>query len=176
MATTQYTERLFESDVGFEFSKPWAAYWMAFLRLIVGYWFFHAGYTKIVEEGGFSAAGYLEFAAVGTIMEPVVAPFTSGIALDFVNIMIPWGEFAIGLGLLVGAFVRLAAFFGSLLMVFFYTINAGWGHGMVNGDLFGLLLFGTLIVFGAGRVFGLDAYLEQTRFVQNNKWLRYFLG
>lgn len=176
MATQQKTAAVLESEFGLTFSKPWGAYWIAMLRLLVGYWFLHAGWTKIVEEGGFSAAGYLEFAAQGTLMEGVVAPFSSGLGLELVNIAIPFGEFAIGLGLLVGLLVRAAAFFGGVLMVFFYTINADWAHGMVNGDLFGLLLFGTLLVFGAGRVLGLDAIVERTELVQNNRWLRYLLG
>jgi len=61
-------------------------------------------------------------------------------------------------------------------MFFFYFGNAGWANGFVNGDLFGLLLFVTIIVFGAGRVFGIDAVLERTAPVRNNQWLRYVLG
>jgi thiosulfate dehydrogenase [quinone] large subunit len=36
-------------------------------------------------------------------------------------------------------------------------------------------LFG-LGAFGAGRIFGVDAYLEQLDFVKNNRWVRLFLG
>jgi thiosulfate dehydrogenase [quinone] large subunit len=46
-------------------------------------------------------------------------------------------------------------------MVFFYLGNADWTHGLVNGDLFGLVLFVTLATFGAGRILGLDAYIEE---------------
>jgi thiosulfate dehydrogenase [quinone] large subunit len=53
--------------------------------------------------------------------------------------MIPVGETLIGLGLIVGGLVRLASFFGGVLMVFFYLGNASWSHGFVNGDLMGLL-------------------------------------
>jgi thiosulfate dehydrogenase [quinone] large subunit len=168
MATTQRNTELFGTDVEFAFSRPWGAYWMVLLRLLVGYWFLHAGWTKIVESGGFDASGYLQFAATGTLLESVVAPFTSGVGLEFVNLAVPFGEFAIALGLLVGLLVRTAAFFGGLLMAFFYTINASWSHGLVNGDLFGLLLFVTVAVFGAGRVLGLDAVVERTRLVRNN--------
>jgi thiosulfate dehydrogenase [quinone] large subunit len=37
------------------------------------------------------------------------------------------------------------------------------------------LLFG-LGALGAGRILGLDARLERTSLVQNNRWLRYLLG
>jgi len=36
--------------------------------------------------------------------------------VEFANVAVPWGELLIGLGLLVGALVRLAAFFGALMM------------------------------------------------------------
>ncbi len=34
--------------------------------------------------------------------------------VEFANVAVPWDELFIGLGLLVGAVVRLAAFFGAL--------------------------------------------------------------
>jgi len=42
--------------------------------------------------------------------------------------------------------------------------------------LMGLVLFVTIIVFGAGRVWGVDSYLETTDLVGNRPWLRYLLG
>ena len=50
-------------------------------------------------------------------------------------------------------------------------------HGWVIDDhiVYAALLFG-LGAFGAGRILGLDAYLERTSVVRNNPWLRYFLG
>lgn len=56
----------------FELSKPWTAYWAAFLRVTVGWWFFHAGVTKLIESGlsyGY-AATYLR-GMTGTALGPV---------------------------------------------------------------------------------------------------------
>jgi thiosulfate dehydrogenase [quinone] large subunit len=47
---------------------------------------------------------------------------------------------------------------------------------MVNGDLMGLLLFVTVAVFGAGRVWGVDQYLERTDWAQNSRIAPYLLG
>lgn len=160
--------------VDLELSGPWTGYWMAFLRVLVGYWFFHAGLTKVLF--GFDAAGYLGGASRGAITEPLVQPFADGILLTFANYAVGWGELLIGLGLLVGALVRLASFFGAFLMFFFYFTNHGWANGMTNGDLWGLLLFVTLAVVGAGRVWGVDEYLERTDFARENPWVRYLLG
>jgi len=41
-------------------------------------------------------------------------------------------------------------------MVLFWTGNAGFGHGMVNSDLMGLLLFVTVMILAAGRYYGLQ--------------------
>jgi thiosulfate dehydrogenase [quinone] large subunit len=89
---------------------------------------------------------------------------------------VPLIETLIGLALIAGAFTRLAAFGGVFFMVLFWVGNAGFGHGLVNGDLMGLLLFLTVMVLAAGRYYGLDAYIEDTRFVQNHPRLKYLLG
>lgn len=174
--TKRIDTALFGRPVSFELDGPWTSYWMVFLRLIMGWWFFAAGLGKILEYGVFyDAHGWMMFATEGTIIYPITAWFAAN-AVWLPNLMIPWGQLAIGLGLLLGCLTRLAAANGALLMTFFYLGNADWGNGFVNGDLFGLLLFLTLIIVGAGRVFGIDAYLEQTELVQKNKWLRYLMG
>ena len=174
MATTEVRTTVLGNEVALNLSGPWVAYWAVFLRILVGYWFLHAGLTKVLF--GFSAQGYMRFASQGTITEPVMQAFSSGILLTITEYAIGWGELLIGLGLIVGALVRLASFFGAFLMAFFYFTNHGWAHGMANGDFWGMLMFPTLIVLGAGRMWGLDGWLESTDFVRNNGWVRYLLG
>jgi len=68
--------------------------------------------------------------------------------------MIPWGEFLVGLGLILGTLTLTAAFFG-LLMNFMFLFA-----GTVNTNPW-LLLLGMLVVVAgtnAGR-FGLDRYV-----------------
>jgi thiosulfate dehydrogenase [quinone] large subunit len=180
MATHGVRTRLFDREVTVGSSGPWMAYWTLILRLVVGWWFLYAGLTKYAWFPGgeaFSAGGWMTGATQGTLVHPITA-WAAGTPwmLTVANVMVPLGETLIGLGLLVGCLVRLASAFGVLLMFFFYFGNADFAHGYVNGDLFGLLLFVTMIVWGAGRVFGLDAYLERTALVENNPRLRYLLG
>jgi thiosulfate dehydrogenase [quinone] large subunit len=169
---------LLGTNVSLGFSKPWASYWLFFLRVMTGWWFMHAGLTKLMENGLMMPEGGLTWfiGAGGLPVSPIMGLFQSGIALDFVRLMVPVGEFLIGLGLIVGCMLRLAAFFGGFLMTFFYFVNHGWGHGMFSSDMMGLLLFITVALFGAGRVWGLDAYLEQTDWVKRNSWAKYLLG
>jgi thiosulfate dehydrogenase [quinone] large subunit len=174
MATREIDTNVLGNEVSFQFSGPWSAYWLFFLRVLTGWWMLHAGLTKLLA-GPFSSGGYLEFATAGTVVGPVTVWIAQN-AVWLPNMLIPIGEFLIGLGVLVGCFTRLASFFGAFLMLFFYFGNSGWAHGMFSGDMMGMLLFMTLAVFGAGRVWGLDQYIEKMSFVRNNRWLRYLLG
>ncbi|MCO8266995.1 DoxX family membrane protein [Haloferax sp. AB510] len=158
----------------FDYSQGVTGYVLVLTRLITGYWFFHAGVTKL---GGFNAAGYLANAPAASPLQGFFAwAAATPWLLDLTNFMIPVGETLIGLGLIVGALVRLAAFFGGVLMVFFYLGNADWGHGLVNGDLFGLMMFAIVGTLAAGRILGLDAIIEKMEFVQQRPVLKYLLG
>jgi len=176
MTTTQTTSLLGRTDA-FDDAGSAATYLLLAVRLITGYWFLHAGWTKFTFVAGepFDASGYLANAdspiawLFGFVAE---TPWL----LEFTNFMIPVGEFLIGLGVLLGVLTRLAAVFGGFLMVLFYLGNADWTHGYVNGDLMGLLLFAIVGVFAAGRVLGVDGFIEDTEFVSQRPWLRYLLG
>jgi thiosulfate dehydrogenase [quinone] large subunit len=159
----------------FEVSGPWATYWVAMLRVITGWWFFHSGLTKLLDSGlsyGY-APMYLEGMS-GTTLGPV-ATFLAGFP-DLMGAMVPLFETLIGLALIAGLLTRLASFGGVIFMSLFWVGNAGFGHGVVNGDLMGLLLFVTMIALAAGRYYGLDAFVEKMSFVQNNPRLKYLLG
>ncbi|MFB6153330.1 MAG: DoxX family membrane protein [Halodesulfurarchaeum sp.] len=177
--THQLRTTLFGRDVSTEFSGPWAAYWLLVLRIIGGWWMLHAGLTKVWETyvlgQPFSAGWFIKYAAQGTILEPVLSLFNSPLGIAFTNFMIPWGEFLIGVGLLFGAFTRLAAFFGAFLLFFFYFVNHGWAHGMVSSELIGIGIMVTIAIFGAGRIWGLDAYLERMSWAQH-RFAKLLLG
>lgn len=172
---TAIETRLFGQDATLSLSRPRAAYWIAFLRVLVGTLFLHAAMDKFLADQPFDAGWWLGGPASEGILGPVMVWFGQN-APWFVNLAIPLGELLIGVGLVVGALTRLASFFGATLMFFFYFGNAEWEHGFVNGDLLTLVLLLTLIVFGAGRVWGLDAYIERTATVRENPRLRYLLG
>lgn len=143
-----------------------SAWFVLSLRLLMGWAFLSAGWAKLTFVAGtpFDATGYLRFATAAN-GSPLASTFAAmseiGWLMAVVNVAVPWGELFIGLGLLVGAFVRLAAFFGALLMAMFYLGNWSIEHGVVNGDLTYVLVFLAVAAFGAGRILGLDAYIEK---------------
>lgn len=174
MATTQ--TRLFGRDVTLDVPDVWLAYWLVMMRLTAGWWMLHAGLDKFLAWP--SDAGWFVGGAAGTSLGPFVTLFSEGAGLAFVNVMIPLGQTLIGLGLILGALTRLAAFFGATLMIFFF-INGetgAWEHGVVTGDLLGLLIFAMIATLGAGRILGIDSYLLKTDFVRANPRLRYLIG
>ena len=170
--------QLLGRDVSFTVAGSWLAYWLVILRVTVGWWMLHAGLDKFLGWP-FDASWFVGGAAAGTTLGPIVTLFADGAALSFVNIMVPLGQTLIGLGLVLGGLTRLASFFGAILMTFFYFINGetgGWAHGLVTGELLGLLLFAMFATLGAGRVLGVDSYLAEMDLFENNPKLQWLIG
>ncbi|ODR80049.1 DoxX family protein [Haladaptatus sp. W1] len=161
------TRNTFESTIGGYTvgtrAHSLSAWFVLALRLMMGWAFAYSGFTKIVAAEPFSAGGYLANVAA-TNGNPIAGLFawmgSTPWFVDFANVAVPWGELFIGLGLLVGAVVRLAAFFGALMMLMFYFGNWDIAHGVINGDFAYMLVFLAVAAFGAGRILGLDAWIE----------------
>ncbi|MDX9867908.1 MAG: DoxX family membrane protein [Kiritimatiellia bacterium] len=90
------------------------------LRMLVGWHFLYEGVWKLVQPGGWSAAGYLRMSRW------FAAPLFHQIAetpwlLKATDLMNMWGLTLIGLALLIGVLVRPAAFFGIVLLAFYYV-------------------------------------------------------
>ncbi len=175
--STQTKAGMFEG-VSFETAGPWQAYWLVMLRFVAGWWLLHAGMDKLMNWP-FDASWFIGGAAAGTTVGPFVTMFSGGAGLAFANVMVPVGQFLIGLGLILGALTRTAAFFGAFLMLFFYFINGeggGWAHGVVTGELLGIMIFGTIATLGAGKVLAVDEYLKKQPFFENHPRLLALLG
>ena len=153
------------------------------LRLMMGLAFLQSGFDKVVT-GEFSASGYLlnAPAANGSPAADLFAAMgNTQWFVAFVDVAVPWGELLIGLGLLFGALTRLAAFWGAFMMLLFYLGNWDVAHGYINGDFAYMLVFLSVAAFGAGRILGLDQYIEQYEaggqpLVERHPWTRYLLG
>ncbi|USZ69713.1 DoxX family protein (plasmid) [Halorussus salilacus] len=154
------------------------------LRLMMGIAFLWSGADKVLAAEPFDAAGYLQYATPengSPFADLFVAMGQTDWFVAVVNVAVPWGEVLIGLGLIVGAFTRLAAFFGAFMMLMFYLGNWDMAHGPINGDFAYMLTFLAVAALGAGRVLGLDAYIEQypvggRPLVERYPFLSYLLG
>lgn len=133
------------------------------LRVYLGWAWMTAGWHKIT--GGFDAGGFLKNAlakpiadkATGALVYPNFTAFVDNFALPnvkLINIMIPWGEFLVGLGLILGALTTAAAFFG-LLMNFMFLFA-----GTVSTNPWMVLIGGLVFIAGANAgKFGADYYI-----------------
>lgn len=133
----------------------------AALRIFLGYQWITAGYHKLT--GGFDASGFLQ----GAVNNPVSGPngivyggwvsFLESFAIpnaELFNVLIPWGEFLVGLGLILGCLTTAAAFF-AVVMNFSFLLSGTVSHNPTD------ILMGVFIMvagYNAGR-YGLDRYV-----------------
>jgi thiosulfate dehydrogenase [quinone] large subunit len=180
---------MFGRQVQFDYSEHWVGYALVSMRIVMGWVLLQGGLTKLVTyldanpDNNWTAAGYLANAIpAGNPFRELFIGMAGSPLIDMLNM---WGLTLTGLGLIIGAAVRFNAFWGAVMMLFYWAAALQGGllaglpleHGWVIDDhiVYAALLFG-LGAAGAGRILGVDAYLEKMEFVENNRWLRYFLG
>jgi len=131
--------------------NKYAAMIVAVIRIILGYKWITSGWGK-VTTGGFDATGYLTNAITNPVAKgdevlyPVYNAFIEHIALpmvDVINILVPWGELLIGIGLITGILTLPAVFFG-LLMNFMFMFA-----GTISTNPL-LVLLGIIVMLAAG--------------------------
>lgn len=145
--------------------NKYAAILLTAVRLYVGWQWLTAGWHKLTGAKAFDAAGFIKGAIAKPIVDgttheaiyPNYVGFLQHVALPNVklfNFIIPWGEFLIGAGLLLGALTTTAMFFG--LMMNFVFLFAG--TVATNPWLILLGIFIAAAGTNAGK-FGVDHYL-----------------
>jgi thiosulfate dehydrogenase [quinone] large subunit len=139
------------------------------LRVLIGWHFLYEGLSKLTTPG-WSASGYLSqsrgpFAGLFHWMaaDPNV--------LGNVNLLNRWGLTAIGLGLILGCFTRLASASGLVVILLFYVCNppfvgyyysvpAEGSYLVVNKNLVEAAALVVVLVTGSGRAAGLDRIIH----------------
>ena len=133
------------------------------IRLYLGYGFLTAGWGKITG-GAFDASGFIGNAIKNPVMGPdgtaVFGAYTSFLEsfampnVELFNVLVPWAEFLVGLGLILGCLTTAAAFFG-VVMNFSFLMAGTVSHNPID------ILLGFFILtagYNAGRI-GLDRYV-----------------
>jgi len=189
MSTRTMEAELFGRETSFNYSETWVGYSLLIMRIAMGWVLLQGGLTKLVTyldanpENNWTAAGYL----ANAIPEgnPLMGLWGSMAGSPTIDMLVMWGLTLTGIGLILGAFVRWNAFWAAVMMLFFWAAALEGGlmaglplaHGWVVDDhlVYAALLFG-LGAFGAGRILGLDKYIEEMGFVKNMPSLKYLLG
>jgi thiosulfate dehydrogenase [quinone] large subunit len=120
-------------------------------------------------NGGSPTAGFLGFGVKGPL-----ADFYSGLAG---NVIVDWlfmlGLLGIGLALILGIGMRIAAVAGTaLLLMMWSAVLPPDNNPFMDDHIVYALVLVLLALIGAGRTFGLGKRWEQIPFVQKNDWLK----
>lgn len=148
------------------------------LRLLIGWNILYEGFSKLLIPNWSSADFLLESK---WILEGfatwIVSNSTVLKAVDFLNI---WGLIAIGLGLMLGLFTRVAAVSGAVLLFMYYLINppligleysipAEGNYMIVNKTLIEVAALVLLAVFPTGSFAGLDILFKKSGNINNQQ-------
>ena len=158
-------------------NNTWAAGILTILRIYLGWSFISAGWGKLTGPKAFDATGFLTHSIASPVLSPektMVYPTFHGFLQHFAlpnvglfNFLVPWGEFLVGLGLIVGTLTTVAVFFG-MLMNFMYMFA-----GTVSSNPWDVLIGIFIIVAGynAGR-FGGDYWVIPRIREYTSKWFK----
>lgn len=150
---------------------------LVLLRFLIGWHLLYEGISKILNPN-WTSAGFLKESQ--WIMSGVSKWIVSNPeVLKVVDILNTWGLIAIGLGLILGLFTRVAAISGAiLLLVYFmnnapitgieYSIPTEGNNLIVNRTLIEAVALFTLAVFPTGSFFGLDTLFDKSKPKKNN--------
>lgn len=140
---------------------PLSAWFVVALRVVIGGTILFAGLGKVTGDP-FSAAGYLGNVHPASPVSGLYAAMAGHeLLLATIDVVIPATQILIGLALIAGVLVRLAALGGALQMSAFYL--GGWEGewlALFDSSLIYLVVFLTIGALAAGRMAGVDAYLE----------------
>lgn len=140
------------------------------LRLLIGWHLLYEGISKLLIQG-WSSAGFLRESQ--WIMAGVAKWIISNDAVlqvvDFMNI---WGLIAIGLGLILGLFTRVAAISGAILVLLYYfnnapiigieySIPAEGSNLIVSKTLIEAVALCVLAVFPTGTIWAMDVLVSR---------------
>lgn len=134
---------------------------LTFLRVYIGYQWLTAGYGKITG-GEFDATGFLHGAVASASGEhPAVqgwwAAFLEAIAIpnaELFTFIVMWGEFLVGIALILGIFTNFAALMG-IIMNFAFLFS---GTVSTNAQMVLITVFLIVAGYNAGK-YGLDRWI-----------------
>lgn len=149
---------------------PWQLIVLLSLRFLIGWHLLFEGVSKLLTPN-WTSAGFL------TESQWIMSGFADWIisnagvlsAVDFLNI---WGLIAIGLGLILGLFLRITAISGAILLFIYYLNNAPiigieysipseGNYLIVNKTLIEAVALFALAIFPTSHIVGLDLFLNR---------------
>ena len=138
------------------------------LRILIGWHLLYEGISKLLDPG-WSSIGFLQESKwiLSGFSEWVISSSSVLSAVDFLN---TWGLIAIGAGLILGLFTRVAAVSGTILLLMYYMNNppligleysvpTEGNYLVVSKTLIEAVALFVLAIFPTGSVVGLDVFI-----------------
>lgn len=142
---------------------------IALLRIYTGLFFTWNGFSKLQRDNfADGMAGFLNSQAENSVA--FYRPFIENVVLPnkalFAS-LVAWGEFAIGIAMILGLATRYAAAAGAFLVLNFWLAKGQDFFGGTNQDVVWLMIFIVLGLVPAGKIAGLDDGLsDRLRFLR----------
>lgn len=150
----------------------WQAAALIILRFLIGWHLLFEGFSKLLIPN-WTSFGFLQES------KWILAGFTQYILeheklLAIVDVLNTWGLVAIGLGLILGLFARLASIAGALLLLLYYAVNppligleysvpTEGNYLVVSKTLIEAAALVILALFPTSRIFGLDMFTTRLK-------------
>ncbi len=123
--------------------------------------------AKAWINGGSPTGGYL-----GNLQGTLATVFNNISASTLVEWLFMLGLLGVGLALILGIGLKIAAAAGSLMMFFIYLSQLPLKtNPFVDQHLIYILVLWVLLFFQAGSYFGLGKWWSELNFIKKNKWL-----
>lgn len=142
------------------FNKISSKILLTILRLSLGWLFFYAGITKVLNPN-WSAGGYLQGAKTFSDFYLWLA---SSDIVGMISLINQWSLTLLGISLILGVFVRLSSSLGIALMFLYYlpTLEfplVGSNNFLVDSHVIYMLILALFVAVKAGRIWGIDGWL-----------------
>lgn len=140
-------------------------YSLLVLRILVGWYFLYEGIVKLLDQN-WSAYAYLKNAH-GLLSDYWSSLADNQLLLNIINQFNTFGLIAIGLGLILGLFCRIASVSGGLLVLLYYlsyppiiaaqSVQLTGDHVLwVDKNLIFMAVFVVLYAFPTSQIIGVD--------------------
>lgn len=136
---------------------------LVLLRIYLGVIFLLAAWPKLGGDFTSGLAGFLQKVALEKghlfyqeFVQRVVLP-----NIPLFAALVTWGEFLVGIGLVLGLMTRLTTLVALILTVNYMFAKGAWFWTPSSNDAAYAVISLALLIGAAGRTFGLDAFLAR---------------
>ena len=146
------------------------------LRILIGWHFLYEGLYKVISPA-WSSKSYLE-SSTGPFASTFRSLAESDALLQIADMVNVWGLVLIGLCLFIGAFSKISAYLGMLLLFFYYISFPPFGgsysaayldgnYWIVNRNLIEMASLFVLIAFPSAHITGLDRFIFKNKYYKS---------